>query len=265
MTYLHGTAPGEQRRLEAQHSLLGGASFLLPIDPRMRVLDVGCGTGAVARELAPLLSRGHIVGLDREPEQIDYARRQAIEKGLTDIEFRTGEAEVLPFADGAFDLVFCRFLLEHVREPAAVLREMARVVRPNGTVVACECKVDCCATTSPPLPHARQALEAMYQLQTRHGGHPRIGEELGALLCEVGLRDVVEDVLTSPMSAPEELRQYAAGGASMLRTCELELLAGGLLGREDLDLAYAEWARLPETPGATANFRVCRARGIRHA
>jgi demethylmenaquinone methyltransferase/2-methoxy-6-polyprenyl-1,4-benzoquinol methylase len=97
--------------------------------PRDAVLDVATGTGAVAREL--VAQKGcTVVGLDQSPEMLAEARRRA-SKGVTFVE---GRAEELPFPDGAFDALTFTYLLRYVDDPAATLRELARVVRPGGTV-----------------------------------------------------------------------------------------------------------------------------------
>jgi demethylmenaquinone methyltransferase/2-methoxy-6-polyprenyl-1,4-benzoquinol methylase len=101
--------------------------------PRDAVLDVATGTGAVAREL--IAQKGcTVVGLDQSPEMLAEARRRA-PKGVTFVE---GRAEKLPFPDGAFDALTFTYLLRYVDDPAATLHELARVVRPGGTVAGLE-------------------------------------------------------------------------------------------------------------------------------
>src|SRR5262245_50546422 len=72
-----------------------------------RLLDVACGTGIVARTAAPLVGpSGRVVGLDTSPVMLSVAREAASADGL-DIEWRLGNAQVLPFADRSFDLALC--------------------------------------------------------------------------------------------------------------------------------------------------------------
>jgi len=78
--YLHGVDVSERQRLEAQAELLGGETFLPAVSPGMRAIDVGCGTGAIARRLAARVAPGEGVGVDREPEQIAAARELATER-----------------------------------------------------------------------------------------------------------------------------------------------------------------------------------------
>src|SRR5439155_676765 len=97
------------------------------------VLDVATGTGAVAREL--LRQKGcRVVGLDQSPEMLAEARRRLPEN----VELVEGTAEQLPFPDAAFDALTFTYLLRYVDDPAATLRELARVVRPGGTIAGLE-------------------------------------------------------------------------------------------------------------------------------
>jgi demethylmenaquinone methyltransferase/2-methoxy-6-polyprenyl-1,4-benzoquinol methylase len=103
-----------------------------------RVLDVATGTGAVAIELARHTG-AHVVGLDQSPQMLAVARERATRAGLSDrIELVEGRAESLPFTDGSFSALSFTYLLRYVVDPAATMRELARVVRPGGTVASLE-------------------------------------------------------------------------------------------------------------------------------
>ena len=122
-----------------------GAALSFGQDPRWRrflvsrlpadgghVLDVATGTGMVAQAL---LERGfRVTGLDQSPEMLEYARERF--DGRVDLV--EASAEALPFADATFDHVTFTYLLRYVDDPAATLRELARVVRPGGTVAMLE-------------------------------------------------------------------------------------------------------------------------------
>jgi ubiquinone/menaquinone biosynthesis C-methylase UbiE len=98
--------------------------------PGAAILDVGCGTGVLARRLARA-NGGRVVGLDVTPAMLDVARAAASRDGLA-VEWREGAAERLPFADAEFDLVTCQFALMFFADRAAALAEMRRVLRPGG-------------------------------------------------------------------------------------------------------------------------------------
>jgi len=94
-----------------------------------KLLDVGCGGGLLAEEFARCGFA--VTGIDPAPETIDTARAHASTSGLS-IEYEIGSGEHLPFPDGAFDLVACCDVLEHVDDVARVIGEISRVLRPGG-------------------------------------------------------------------------------------------------------------------------------------
>jgi demethylmenaquinone methyltransferase/2-methoxy-6-polyprenyl-1,4-benzoquinol methylase len=96
------------------------------------VLDVATGTGAVAKEL--LARSCTVVGLDQSPDMLAEARRRLDGR----LELVEASAESLPFPDASFDALTFTYLLRYVDEPGTTLRELARVVRPGGTVASLE-------------------------------------------------------------------------------------------------------------------------------
>ena len=106
--------------------------------PEHTVLDVATGTGAVAIELVRRTGCS-VVGLDQSPEMLAEARTRIEAAGLGDrIELVEGSADRLPFDDASFDGLTFTYLLRYVDEPAATLRELARVVRPGASVASLE-------------------------------------------------------------------------------------------------------------------------------
>ncbi|MCA9592034.1 MAG: methyltransferase domain-containing protein [Myxococcales bacterium] len=100
------------------------------LEPGQSLLDVACGTGAVAREAKKRISACRVIGLDRNDGMLRVARSRA-----PDIEFREGRAESLPWDDGTFDAVTCQFGLMFFEDRARALSEMWRVLRRGGTLV----------------------------------------------------------------------------------------------------------------------------------
>jgi demethylmenaquinone methyltransferase/2-methoxy-6-polyprenyl-1,4-benzoquinol methylase len=147
----------------------------LPLGPGDRVLDVASGTGMVA---AALVRRTgcRATALDQSPQMLDGLRaRLARDAALAAaIEPLQGEAEALPFPDASFDALTFTYLLRYVEDPAATLRELARVVKPGGIVGMVEFGV-------PPRP----VLRAAWRLYTRLA-MPALGRLLSRDWQEVG-------------------------------------------------------------------------------
>lgn len=104
----------EPLRLERQARIYGTADdlrFLAP-HPSDRVLDAGCGSGSMTRAIARTIPNGQVIGLDRESRYIDFARRQAKSEQIENANFEIGDVLSIPFADGTFDLVWSKHLLQ---------------------------------------------------------------------------------------------------------------------------------------------------------
>lgn len=103
-----------------------------------RVLDVGCGTGIVAREAAKRVGpEGRVVGLDLNPRMLEVARRIAPE-----IEWRQGDAALLPFENGAFNVVVSQYAMMFFPDPSLALRAMWRVLASRGRLAVAVCGSD---------------------------------------------------------------------------------------------------------------------------
>jgi demethylmenaquinone methyltransferase/2-methoxy-6-polyprenyl-1,4-benzoquinol methylase len=143
--------------------------------PGQRILDVATGTGMVAAELvrrAPC----EVVGIDQSEAMLSAARtRLARSPELAGrVTLVAGEAEHLPFADGEFDALTFTYLLRYVDDPAATLRELARVVRPGGRIGMVEFGVP-----------GQPLLRALWRIHTRVG-LPVVGRVVSGSWYEVG-------------------------------------------------------------------------------
>jgi SAM-dependent methyltransferase len=148
-----------------------------PIGPSDRILDLGCGTGIVARKLRERLGgAARITGLDASAEMI--AKAQSLAPDLT---WREGNAMKLPFADASFELVVCQQALQFVPDRAAALREIRRVLVPGGRLVAATWRAR----------HELPLFEALGAIAERHLGTPN--EKRFSLGDDVALRTLLAD------------------------------------------------------------------------
>src|SRR5262245_31481188 len=109
----------------------------LDILPGARLLDAGCGRGAMAVRLAEAVGPdGTIVAIDKSQEALTAARQFAATSSVADrVTIRQDDLLALPFDDATFDLAWCSYVLHHIADPVAAARELRRVVRPGGRVV----------------------------------------------------------------------------------------------------------------------------------
>ena len=97
---------------------------------------MACGPGSVVCAFARRVRRA--VGLDATEAMLAQARRLAVASGVDNVAWHRGDVYALPFADGVFDVVSCRFAMHHLQHPAKALAEMVRVCRCGGRVVVCD-------------------------------------------------------------------------------------------------------------------------------
>ncbi|MGH3503631.1 MAG: class I SAM-dependent methyltransferase [Nocardioidaceae bacterium] len=184
-------AAGKQR-LDVLSQVLHPATAALldtaGVAPGLRCLDVGCGGGHVTCELARRVApAGHVVGVDLDADVLELAARDAAAAGVANLAFRRGDATAPP--GDAYDVVYARFLLSHLTEPAAVTTAMARALAPGGVLIT----EDIDATASFCAPHSaafhwwvRLFRDAVH----RRGGNPDIGPMLPSLLAGAGLTGI---------------------------------------------------------------------------
>lgn len=158
----------------------------LSLRPGGRVLEVGCGTGAVLRSLARRSDfTGTAIGVDQCRPFLDIANTLASAEGVDDrVVFQTGDAHKLDFRSGSFDIAIAHTLISHVTAPIVVMSEMARLVRPGGIVVIFD--GDYASLTYAYRDHSfGQRMDMALANSTFN--NPRIMRDLPRLLPDVGL------------------------------------------------------------------------------
>jgi ubiquinone/menaquinone biosynthesis C-methylase UbiE len=130
----------ECARLELQARLAKIEQHLqyLPVSPRDRVLDAGCGSGSMSRLIARSFAKAEVTGVDLREPYLEFARRCARSEQLPNVQFQVADVFALPFADASFDVVWTKYLLQWLKEPKRALNELKRVTRPGGVVVSCD-------------------------------------------------------------------------------------------------------------------------------
>jgi SAM-dependent methyltransferase len=154
--------------------------------PGMRGIDLGCGGGEVTMEIARLVAPGgSVTGVDMDEIKLDLARQAAAARGLGNVGFRA-----LDVGDwnepGGYDVVFSRYLLQHLSQPVDLLRRMWAGVRPGGVLIVEDADHDgwCC---HPPSEAFGFFVRTYCQVLRRRGGDHAIGRKLYACFLAAGI------------------------------------------------------------------------------
>ncbi len=182
----------EAARLDAKEDARATARQLrlAGVRPGMRVLDAGAGSGAASLALARKVGpTGQVVALERSRQRAAHAQAAARREGLGQVvSVVCGDLGRAPLPEGAFDLVFCRFVFEYLAQPAQALAELRRVARPGGRVVVVD--LDGNGLFHHPVPPVVEQGLARLQGALQGRLDPLIGRKLFSLFKAEGLKDV---------------------------------------------------------------------------
>jgi ubiquinone/menaquinone biosynthesis C-methylase UbiE len=229
------------------------------VRPGMACLDVGCGGGDVAFELARLVgATGSVVGVDIDETKLELARRDAEEQHLGNVVFRT-----LAVADSThateFDLVYTRFLLSHLQDAAGAVRKMQHALRPEGILVVedIDFRGHFCHPNCPAL---GRYVELYTEAVRRRGGDPNIGPRLPGMLADAGFERVQMNVV-QPAGREGEVKLVTP---ITMENIADSVLAVGLASRAEVDRVIAALYDHARDPGTVMSLpRVVQAWGYR--
>jgi SAM-dependent methyltransferase len=224
---------------------------LASVDARQRVLDVGCGPGALTTELVARLGPGSVSAVDPSASFVTTARERH-----PGVDVQRAAAEQLPFPGGMFDATLAQLVVHFMADPVVGLREMGRVTRGGGVVAACVWDHACGRGPLSVFWEAAHTLDADVVDESRLAG-AREGH-LGELFREAGLREIEESALSVDVEHPTfedwwEPFTLGVGPAGVF--------AAGLDGDERARLREACRQRLPAPP-FVVTARAWAARGL---
>src|SRR5262245_28992967 len=231
------------------------AAFLLPhLRPGMRLVDCGCGPGAITVDLAQAVTPGEVIGIDLREDALTHGRKLAQDRELSNVTFQVANVYQLPFPYASFDAAFACAVLQHLAAPVEALKEMRRVLRPGGVIGI----VDGSAPITFRYP-TNQLLEAWDNLRLLEReyktGCPSYALQLRALLREAGFARTqaaggMSTEAGPPAGTPEETRRVAQNHLIQLRGLRGKLaLQQGWATQQELEQmseALMAWGDVPE-------------------
>lgn len=265
--YIHGTSATEQERLSLLNRLQNARCLAaLALSPGERVVDFGSGLGQLTCDMARAVApEGRAVGIEREEAQLARARANAA--GVAGLELRRGEVTDPPLAPGewgSFDVAHARFVLEHLRDPAGLVRVMLRAVRPGGRVVLTDDDHEGLRLW-PECAEGQALWGAFYRSFERLGNDPLIGRKLATLLAGAGATGIRCRLIDYTRSRGDADFADAVRNVIEVVRGAREAVLDGAWSAARFDGALHAIARWAELPDATLWYAFSWAEGRRPA
>lgn len=248
-TYIHGTTPDEQERL-ATLNRLSNPPFIsfMEIKSGDRVLEIGSGLGILADDVSKATGAS-VTGLEISHDQLAIAQR--LDSNVTWVQ---GDAQNLPFDASTFDVVYCRYVLEHVADPLRVMQEAHRVLKPGGRFYNQE-NNNAVQHLWPECPAYDHAWKVFELLQSDLGGDALIGKKLYAMAYDAGFDDI-------RISLQPEMHAYHEPGygiwlrnlIALHKGAENHIVSDRYLTRRQFDDAVTELTAMMENPRGSVYF-----------
>jgi ubiquinone/menaquinone biosynthesis C-methylase UbiE len=192
--YSLGGSEGERARLQRQADELRADSAalldLVGLRAGQSAIDLGCGPRGVLDLLAERVGpEGRVLGVDADPVSVAMASEFVSDRGLDVVQVLTGDARHTGLPSGGFDVAHTRTLLVTIPEPAEVVAEMVRLVRPGGRVASMEFDMEFSLCYPPDEAFAR-ICDIFTAVFSRNGADPQLGRKVPQLFRDAGLTDV---------------------------------------------------------------------------
>lgn len=261
--YLHGYVQTEYERLMHQARFLEQEVYpFIDLANCRHLLEMGCGVGAQTRILLERFPQLHITAIDRSAEELEVARQQLPQ----DLQHRVRfvQADLLHFqSEEKADAAFCCWMLEHAYEPAAILRNIRRSLKPEAHIFLTE--VENNSLTVAPQSAALDAYwDAYNRLQLHLHGWPFIGQELEQLLQSAGFEHI--QVVPHPMHYghhnTERLKDFCAYWWRLIDSASGPLLKGAYINEEQHRLSREHLLNLHLHPEASFRYTFVQARAV---
>jgi ubiquinone/menaquinone biosynthesis C-methylase UbiE len=173
-----------------RHAETHAAFFINYVKSGMKILDCGCGPGSISLDFAEIVAPEKAIGIDIEPAHIEKARTLKEIKKVSNIEFRVGDINNLPFPNDTFDSVFTHGVIEYFRDPVHAFKEIHRVLKKGGVLGARHCDWGgfLLATTDE---FTMKGFSLFIRLMEKNGADPFFGRNQVSYLRKAGFLRII--------------------------------------------------------------------------
>jgi len=265
--YIHGSHPEEQNRLSLLNELINERCLeLIQLKKGERVIDIGSGLGQFTLAMAEKVgSTGYCLGIERDAEQlrVAVANRSRLTRTAA-IDFRSGDATNLMLAEkeiASFDVGHIRFVLEHLSNPLQALNELVKAIKPGGRIVL-EDDDHASFILFPEPPGFSIVWNAYMRSYDCLGNDPYIGRRLVALLHEVGLKSIRNDLIFfGDCAGSETFDSYVSNLIGVIKTAYPTMIENNLITSEVFKESISQLEKWSEIPYAALWYQICWAEG----
>lgn len=254
--YIHGHDESVLRS-HKWRTVENSIKFLTPFfasSSTLRILDVGCGPGTITLDIAKTYPHTKVTGLDKSELVLVDAKADAQAANITNLEYITGDIYKLPFDDNTFDVVLSHQTLQHIDNPVKGLSELARVVKPGGTVGVRDAIYETFAYGPRAETDWYERFKHIYKtVAIRNGGQPDAGAYYLQWAESAGLdMDNVKYTTSNwTYSSPADLEWLGGSWSDRVLKSDFANLAIEIgVNREELEEISNGWRQLSKTPNA---------------
>ena len=259
--YIHGSSEEEQNRL-SQLNRLTNSSFIeyLGDCDGLKICDFGCGLGNLLIEITRQYDNVEAVGLEISSEQYQGALKNV--QGNKNIQLFNRNALKSELSSNSFDLTYCRYLLEHVSDPAGLVKEMKRVTKPGGKIISQENDLYN-VIYYPKIEGQEEVSKAYCDLQLSMGGDPYIGRKLFDIYKKAGIKKIQLDYQPEIYTEqePHLYKMWMNNALIIFKGVEKQLKDGRLIDKDLFNRVCEEFQRRIDNPNGVALFHWNRAAG----
>ncbi|KLR60746.1 methyltransferase family protein [Actinobacteria bacterium IMCC26207] len=246
--YIHGFGAQEERRLWEQAGILAPVVFAgLPLPLSGSLLEIGCGVGAQLDQVGTRCPQVQLTGIDLSLTNLNAAQGFVPSSAASAARLVQADATALPFRDQSFDTAMTIWMLEHVKDPSAVLQEALRVLRPDGLLLCTEVD-NATFRFLPELPAIQGWWDLFCVQQSEGGGDPFVGRKLRGLAQDLGCQEISTQELgiVSTELNPERRSELLAYLEELLMSGAESLLAEQQAAATGAESALSVEGRLAE-------------------
>jgi len=196
----------------------------------MRCVDLGCGVGDTAFLLAKLVGgKGHVTGIDISENAIGTCKRRMKEEKRTNLEFFVRSVYDTKLKEHSFDLVFSRFMFQHLKDPEKAILEMSRIAKKNG-VLAIEELDHGHWLCYPPEPSLEELRKMYVKLLRMNGADPFIARKLYKIFTDL---DFQPNVSAYTVTLTTDKKPFNTLGMQLAATLEPQIMRNGLMSKKE--------------------------------